>query len=126
MQIENVHRAPIQTSDKASGTTPQGAPTPPRVGEFWPEQGGVYAGVMRGADGAPDYHLIVGSEEVQSIGWGGYGTKVDGADSEPDGLANTQALCAAATEHPAAQWAAGLTERGMSDWYLPSRRELRL
>lgn len=34
----------------------------PRIGEVWSDQGGIYAGVMRGRDGAPDYHLIVGPD----------------------------------------------------------------
>ena len=37
----------------------------PRIGEAWPDQGGIYAGVMRGRDGAPDYHLIVGPESEE-------------------------------------------------------------
>ena len=32
---------------------------PPRIGEYWEGQGGVYQGVMRGEDGAPDYFLLV-------------------------------------------------------------------
>jgi len=32
----------------------------PPIGEIWPGQGGIYAGIMRGRDGKPDYHLIVG------------------------------------------------------------------
>lgn len=37
-----------------------GQPAAPRIGELWPDQGGIYAGIMRGRDGEPDYHLIVG------------------------------------------------------------------
>jgi hypothetical protein len=29
----------------------------PRLGEHW--QGGIYSGIVRGFDGAPDYHLVV-------------------------------------------------------------------
>jgi len=32
----------------------------PKIGTHWKAQGGIYAGVMSGLDGAPDYHLIVG------------------------------------------------------------------
>lgn len=38
------------------------AASTPRIGEPWPGQGGIYAGIMRGRDGGPDYHLIVGPE----------------------------------------------------------------
>lgn len=34
----------------------------PRIGEYWTGQGGIYAGIMRGRDGAMDYPLIVGPE----------------------------------------------------------------
>jgi hypothetical protein len=33
----------------------------PRIGAVWSGQGGNYAGIMRGRDGEPDYHLIVGN-----------------------------------------------------------------
>ena len=33
--------------------------TPPRIGEYWRGQGGIYAGVARGGNGQPDYHLIL-------------------------------------------------------------------
>lgn len=48
---------------------PQGAI--PRIGELWRGQGGIYAGVMRGRDGAPDYHLLVGDavETLKPIQW---------------------------------------------------------
>jgi hypothetical protein len=36
--------------------------TPPAIGEVWPGQGGIYAGVARGRDGEPDYHLILCAE----------------------------------------------------------------
>ena len=35
---------------------------PPKIGEIWPGQGGIYAGVARGRDGEPDYHLILCEE----------------------------------------------------------------
>lgn len=44
---------------QAAANTSSGTP---RIGEPWPGQGGIYAGIMRGRDGAPDYHLIVGPE----------------------------------------------------------------
>lgn len=41
----------------------------PRIGEQWPGQGGIYAGIMRGRDGAPDYHLIVGPQHDGELKW---------------------------------------------------------
>jgi hypothetical protein len=34
-------------------------PTPPNIGQVWPEQGSIYAGLSRGEDGAPDAHLVL-------------------------------------------------------------------
>jgi hypothetical protein len=102
---------------------------PPRIGEHWPEQGGVYAGLMRGADGQPDYHLIVAAGDdgfTEEIAWGGHGQDAPGAKSEWDGQANTLALASAEHDHPAAEWAAGLDIDGHNDWYLPARREAAL
>lgn len=98
----------------------------PRIGEFWPEQGGVYAGLMRGVDGGADYHLVVaaGDEGQQAeLEWGGRGEEELGATSEWDGKANTAALAASEHAHPAAEWAAGLSIGGHHDWYLAARRE---
>ena len=34
-------------------------PTIPKIGEHWPEHGGIYAGLARGEDGQPDGHLVL-------------------------------------------------------------------
>lgn len=101
----------------------------PNIGEYWRGQGGVYAGMMRGQDGQPDYHLIVPTDpvaNVQEIAWGGYDHDEPDAKSDFDGLANTLALCESERDHPAAKWAAGLVIDGHADFYLPARRELSL
>lgn len=36
--------------------------TPPAIGAYWVGQGGHYAGIVRGRDGAPDYYLVIGGE----------------------------------------------------------------
>lgn len=100
--------------------------TPPKIGERWTEQGGIYAGVMRGFDGHPDYHLIVADGEAHDIRWGPRGHAVAGADSDHDGLANTLALFKSDQTHPAAEWAYNAHTDAHRDHYLPSRRELRL
>ena len=47
-------------------------------------------------------------------------------NSASDGQANTDELCNSDHSHPAAEWAADLSIDGHTDFYLPSRRELRL
>lgn len=103
--------------------------TPPAIGQYWQGQGGFYAGLMRGHDGQPDYHLVVTAAdlgEAAAITWGGKGESEPGADSEWDGQANTAALLNSGRSHPAAEYAAGLTVEEHRDFYLPSRREMRL
>jgi hypothetical protein len=105
-------------------------PRPVRVGEFWPDQGGVLAGLMRGENGKPDYFLIVPTDsaaEIENITWGGKDQNEENACSEFDGKANTLALAVdSEIEHPAAQWAHELAIGQFDDFYLPARRELAL
>ncbi len=102
---------------------------PPAIGAFWHGEGGIYAGLVRGEKGTPDYHLIVPVApygQVEEITWGAAGEKETGADSNLDGLSNTQALCDSKHDHPAAQWSAALEIDDHRDFYLPARHELRL
>jgi hypothetical protein len=48
--------------EDAATTAPASALTPPKIGEVWPGQGGIYAGISRGEDGAPDAHLILSTD----------------------------------------------------------------
>lgn len=102
---------------------------PPAIGQYWHGQGGVYAGLMRGEDGQPDYHLVVPTDpagQVEEIAWGSAGKNEPAATSDRDGMANTRALFDSEHDHPAAQWATDLEIDGLRDWYLPARHELRL
>ena len=98
----------------------------PAIGAYWPGQGGVNAGLMRGEDGQPDYWLIVPDVKAPKFAWGGYDTESEGCNSRRDGLANTIALVNDDIEHMAAQWCAGLDIDGHSDLYLPAISELAL
>ncbi len=98
----------------------------PKIGQPWPGQGGIYAGVMRGEGDQPDYHLILAVDTTSifsDIQWGGYGDTVPGADSEWDGQANTGAILSASGDHPAAEKVAAVMVDGHSDFYLPAKRE---
>ena len=99
----------------------------PRIGQPWPEQGGVYAGIMAGHDGQPDYHLIVATAELGEIvntTWGEYGKKIKGADSYFDGRANTAAMVAA--DNDLGKRIAALQIEGHADYHLPSQAEIHL
>lgn len=92
----------------------------PAIGEYWPGQGGIYAGDFRGSDGTV-YGLIVGKEE--DIGRARWAQAGERDLSDWDGLANTAAL---RNDCPAAKLAAGYVIDGHTDFYLPARRELQL
>ena len=99
----------------------------PRIGQPWPEQGGVYAGIMAGHDGQPDYHLIVATAELGEIAnthWGEYGKKIKGADSYFDGRANTAAMVAA--DNDLGKRIRALQIEGHADYHLPSQAEIHL
>lgn len=101
------------------------APTPddtrrPAIGEYWPGQGGIYAGDFRTGDGTV-YGLIVAPEEdVGSARWAPEGKR---ALSDWDGLINTAAL---RPDCPAAKLASEYVRDEHTDFYLPARRELQL
>jgi len=100
--------------------------TAPRLGTIWEEQGGIYVGIMPGIKGGPQYHLIASEDEAESLQFGGYGTRIEGASSTVDGLANTAALLESGIDHPAAAWASKYEKNGVSGFYLPAQRELNL
>lgn len=82
--------APAPAAEAARPTT-----AAPRVGEAWPGQGGVYAGIARGVDGAPDQHLILAAEKPTSkLAW-----------------------------QAALDWAKGLQVDGHADFTVPTRFE---
>ncbi|MFO0325594.1 MAG: hypothetical protein ACK50D_11420, partial [Burkholderiales bacterium] len=66
--------------------------TPFVLGQLVPEQGGYYAGVVRGENGAPDHHLFVAPEDASAdeVRWGKYGKSIEGARLVNDGAANTE------------------------------------
>ena len=103
------------------------AAIPPRIGAEWPGEGGIYAGVIRGEAGRPDYHLIVPTSDAAKAEDMIFGSTADvpAATSEYDGRANTLALVNAGGA-VAAEWAHDLTIGPHSDFYLPARRELAL
>ena len=69
--------------------------TPPRIGQRWPAQGGIYAGLVPGADGGPDEHLILGPDlPGERLAW-----------------------------QAALDWATALRTGGFNDWHVPTRDE---
>lgn len=95
--------------------------TPPAIGQIWPGQGGIYAGIMPARNGQEAYRLILG-EELGRFEWGPYGEESPAA-SLIDGLANTLALLEHG-EYPATKAAATHTADGHNDFYLPAAAEL--
>ena len=101
--------------------------TPPKLGQYWPGQGGIFIGrIITTGDGPDDYLVMATAEhgEHADIAWGKYGTKIDGAASGNDGRGNTAAMAAAGL--PLGGWALGLDIEGHKDWHLPAQDELAL
>jgi len=54
--------------------------TVPAIASPWPGQAGIYAGLVRGDKGEPDYHLIVAKGGCGELTWedaGGYAAAID-------------------------------------------------
>ena len=99
----------------------------PAIGTHWPEQGGVFAGILRGAPGQPDAALIIPTApqfELQG-GWGEYDKDVPGATSRTDSAANTSAMAAAGSTI-AQQVLALRDDAGRADYAIPSQAALQL
>ena len=62
--IEALLRGPeLNQGTDGEAPTPTAPPSmAPKIGEYWPGQGGIYAGLCRGRDGEQDYHLILCNE----------------------------------------------------------------
>lgn len=71
---------------------PSNTGLPPAIGQLWPEQGGVYAGIARGFDGQPDHHLILSATKADAMPW-----------------------------QRAMDWAGALLDGAHNDWALPTR-----
>lgn len=114
--MQSIGRAAAPDELKAAHAKPQ-------IGEYWPGQGGFYAGDMRGDDGMVYGLILADCGEPQDLGrvkWGPTGKR---DLSDWDGLTNIQAL---GGEYPAAKLAAGHAADEHHDFYLPARRELQL
>lgn len=105
-----------------SNTTTQ----PPRIGQHWPEQGGIYCGILAGRDDHPDCHLVMCPPEHEISGaiWGRYNQDVSGATSYWDGLGNTKAMAEAGSQMAVDILALHID--GHADWHLPSQAEAHL
>jgi len=64
---------------------------PPKVGQLWPGQGGIYTGVNRNPKTNQVHYTIMHPEALNSP-WGKPGKKVANADCYWDGAANTAAM----------------------------------
>lgn len=116
--MQGLGRAPTsQPQACAAASAPR-----PVIGQYWPGQGGIYAGDFRGDDGSI-FGLIRAEEDMGAKAWGPSG-ELAGLTTW-DGKENTRILLTSGN-HPAAKAASEYTSDGHSDFYLPSQRELQL
>jgi len=98
----------------------------PEIGDFY--QGGYFAGyISHTADGNATHGLIVaprasGYNGLSTLRWKTSNTATSANLTTYDGATNTANMTN--TSHPAANYCAGLSIGGYSDWYLPARYEL--
>ncbi|OZI57630.1 Lcl domain-containing protein [Bordetella genomosp. 4] len=98
-------------------------PTRPKIGEYLPDQGGIFAGEILGDDGAV-YGLVLSEDDLAGkFQWSPDEGKIDG--SSWDGLTNTDALLRL-DRHPAARAAKSYEVGVHADFYLPAKRELQI
>ncbi|WP_141562869.1 DUF1566 domain-containing protein [Pseudomonas sp. ICMP 8385] len=96
----------------------------PEVGELWPCQGGINAGLVDTLGDVPAHYLIVAEKDLPTTyTWGGHGISSK-AKSKMDGHCNTIMLLDEDSEHPAAKAAAEYQADGHKDFYLPAPAEL--
>lgn len=105
----------------APATPARDALTPPAIGDYWADQGGIYGGLRHYPEGL--CHIIFASVDVGKHAYGEYGTEAE-AVSRHDGRENTAILVNRDGSHPAADAAFGFICDGHSDFYLPSIGEL--
>ena len=99
----------------------------PAIGTHWIEQGGIFAGICRGQNGAPDFALIIAADtagHLEDQEYGEYGQEIEGAKSPHDGPANTVAMAGAGSK--LAQAILDLKIGCHADWYLPSSTDLHM
>lgn len=91
----------------------------PEIGEYWTGEGGYYAGIWAHPSG-DEYHMIVAPIEFDVIAanWTETYGEVPGARSNVNGPENTAALLALSKQAWAAEFCAGTTIDGHSDFYL--------
>lgn len=100
----------------------------PEIGDEY--EGGFVAGyISQNADGVATHGLIVapaasGYNGKSTLQYKTSTTATSGTTSVYDGAANTSNM--SNSTHPAANYCAGLSIGGYSDWYLPARYELEI
>lgn len=96
----------------------------PAIGQYWPGQGGYYAGIMR--DGDKQWHLVLVDTPAIESAWGTYGETIPGEFSRRDGQHNTALILAADTDNKIASHFTALLIEGHKDCYWPSQCETNL
>lgn len=91
--------------------------TPPRIGDYWAGQGGIYVGHM--LDGDTPIYLILATKPFYGA-WGRYGNEIEGEFSHSNGQHNSKLILAAEPKNPLLSAITSHEADGHTDFYLPA------
>lgn len=99
--------------------------TPPAVGEYWANQGGIYAGIT--TNGERQWHLVLAIDPASKIKapWGKFPNEISGEFSDSDGNHNCLLISKAEPDNKIISHLTQLNIDGHTDFYLPSKNELK-
>lgn len=94
--------------------------TPPRIGDYWAGQGGIYVGQM--LDGDTPIYLILATKPFYGA-WGRYGNEIEGEFSHSNGQHNSKLILAAEPKNRLLSAITSHEADGHTDFYLPAAFE---
>lgn len=127
LPYETVIKNWLDSLDIKSAASTKHPTSIPNIGGYWAGQGGIFAGLIRGDGDKPDRLLIVPTDAAAEFApsvWGPDRQQIKDCDDRRYGLVNTKSMAAAGSD--LASKCLALEIEGHSDFYLPSRDELRL
>ena len=106
-----------------AGSAPQLANGIPAIGEYWPGQGGVNHGYLKGRDGSPGFWVVAAVDADVEGNWGS-NKEIAGEFSDWDGAHNTDLMVAGGSD--LAKKVRAYSADGHTDFYIGAPSEMHL